>query len=82
MITSLVILFVVLVMFCVLFGIGFAITGFILSALFWALVKLPLSLICFSLGLACCCTLILIPLGVGLFKVGARLLLPGKMVFA
>lgn len=56
--------------------VGLAVTGAILSALFWVCVKLPASIIVMALGFALCCTLLLIPVGLKLFKFGIMLLLP------
>lgn len=74
--------FVSLLLLCVLFGIGFSITGLLIGTVFWVAVRLPLSIMCFAVGLVCCVTIILIPLGLLLFKLGIRLLLPGKLMFA
>lgn len=74
--------FVSLLLLCVLFGIGFSITGLLIGTVFWVAVRLPLSIMCFAVGLVCCVTIILIPLGILLFKLGIRLLLPGKLMFA
>lgn len=56
-----------------LFGLAFQLTGAILLALLWML-KLPLVLAMWVLGAACCCTIILIPVGLFLFKTGSILL--------
>ena len=53
-----------------LFWLGFTITGAFLKAFVWLLLILPITLIIWNLGLVCCCTIILIPLGVWLFKAG------------
>lgn len=47
---------------------AFHVCGFFLGALLWLVVKLPVAIILASLGLVCCVTIILIPLGMGLFK--------------
>ena len=57
-----------------LFWLGFHITGALLTALVWVVIKLPAALILFSLGLACCVTLLLIPVGMSLFRTGVRIL--------
>ncbi len=69
-----------LLVLTVLLGIGFAITGAILSACIWAFIKLPLGLICVFLGIALCCTILLIPLGLGMMKLGGSLMLPGGII--
>jgi len=72
MVTALILL-AVLVLF---FGVGFWITGALLSALIWVCIKLPVGIFLLVLGLAFCCTLILIPVGKVLVKTGFRLILP------
>lgn len=57
-----------LAMLTFLFWLGFHITGALLSATIWLFIKLPFALIIGLLGLACCITLLLIPLGVKCFK--------------
>jgi len=56
------------------FGLAFRLTGAVLLALFWML-KLPLVLVMWILGAVCCCTIILIPVGLLLFKTGSILLI-------
>ena len=56
---------------------GFKLTGAVLMAGVWLFVEVPLSLLALAIGLACCCTVILIPVGMWFFKVGLRLLIPG-----
>lgn len=58
-------------------GIGFKITGALLSACIWLFIVVPLAAVIWVLGIICCCTIILIPVGIGLFKAGFRLLVPG-----
>ena len=60
-----------------LLWIGFTITGGLLLTGFWLFIKVPLALILFFLAVIFCLTIILIPLGIVLFKVGLRLLIPG-----
>lgn len=48
---------------CVLFSIGFSITGAILSAILWLCVQLPVGLACIVFGIGMCCTILLIPFG-------------------
>ena len=59
-----------------LFWIGYKITGFFLKAFIWLIVLLPLTLILWAIGLVCCCTLILIPIGIKLFLTGLKVLIP------
>lgn len=68
---------VVLTVLSVLFGVGFFITGVLFTAFVWVFIKLPVGLIALALGLVMCCTIILIPLGIGLFKTGFKLIIPG-----
>lgn len=64
------------ILWCML-GIGFKLTGAIISACIWLFVAVPLSFVALGIGLVCCCTIILIPVGFWLFKVGIHLLIPG-----
>lgn len=66
-----------LLILTVLLGIGFKLTGALLAALFWLCIKLPIACFVLALAIIFCCTIILIPVGIGLFKVGVRLLMPG-----
>lgn len=67
------VILILFILFAVL-GAAFAITGTLLKALIWLCVSLPVSLILFALGLAFCCTILLIPVGIYLIKAGARVL--------
>ena len=51
-----------------LFWLGFHITGALLSAAISLFIKLPFALILGCLGLTCCITILLIPLGGKCFK--------------
>lgn len=53
---------------------GYHITGAILSAAIWLFIKLPFALILGGLGLACCITILLIPLGGKCFKFAIEIL--------
>ena len=61
----------------VLFGVAFKITGALLKACLWVLIFLPVGLLLLSLGIAFCCTIILIPVGIGIMKAGMRVIIPG-----
>ena len=61
-----------LLLLTILFGIAYKITGAILKACVWLLILLPIGLI-----LSGCCTIILIPVGIGIIKAGIRMILPG-----
>lgn len=78
MISALIVLFLVM-LFLVLFllSIGFRLTGALLGAVFWSVIEIPLAIVVMAIGLALCCTVILLPLGIGCLKTGARLLVPG-----
>ena len=62
--------------FCLLFWLGFKLTGALLSALFWIFVLLPCAIVLWMLGIACFCTILLIPVGVKLVACGAKVLFP------
>lgn len=57
-----------------LFWVGFHVTGALLAAAFWLLIKLPFALILGGLGLVFCVTILLIPLGVKCFKLAFEIL--------
>ena len=59
---------IVLAVLTLLFWLGFQITGALLSAAIWLFIKLPVALILGCLGLVCCITILLIPLGGKCFK--------------
>lgn len=60
-----------------LFWIGFKLTGAVLLALVWLFIKLPLGVLVLFAGVIICCTVILIPAGVKLIKIGFELIIPG-----
>ena len=70
-------LFVMLLLVMFLVGIGFKLTGALIGAVFWSLVEIPLGIVAMAIGLALCCTIILLPLGIGCMKAGVRLIVPG-----
>lgn len=65
---------ITLAVLTLLFWIGFHITGALLSAVIWLFVKLPLSIIMVCLGLVCCVTILLIPIGGKCFKFAGSIL--------
>ena len=73
MITMLIIIGIVVLLGAV-FGLTFSITGAVLTACFWML-KLPIVLVMWVIGAVCCCTILLIPLGLLLFKTGSAMLI-------
>ena len=56
--------------------IGFKITGALLAALIWLVIRLPLAILSWAFGIICCCTILLIPIGIWFFKAGGRLFMP------
>ena len=64
-----------LLLLTILFGIAYKITGAILKACVWLLILLPIGLS--GVGVIFCCTIILIPVGIGIIKAGIRMILPG-----
>ena len=56
--------------------IGCHITGALLGSVIWLFVLVPVSVILWTIALACCCTVLLIPLGIWLFKLGLKILIP------
>ena len=73
MITCIILLFVL----TLLFGIAFKLTGAVLKACLWLTIFLPIGLVLGCLGLVCCCTIIFIPVGIGLFKASFHVIIPG-----
>lgn len=65
---------VTLTVLFVMFWIGYHVTGALLSTAIWLFVKLPFAIIIACLGLMCCVTILLIPLGGKCFKVAGSIL--------
>lgn len=61
----------------ILFWMGFKITGAMLKALMWLFILVPLAVGIWGFALLCCCTLILIPIGIRLFMTGLRVITLG-----
>lgn len=57
-----------------LFWLIFHVTGALLSAAIWLFVKLPLAIILACLGLVCCVTILLIPIGGKCFRFAGSIL--------
>ena len=72
MITILIIIGIVVVLGAV-FGLAFSLTGALIGALFWML-KLPVVLVMWIVGAVLCSTIILIPVGLLLFRSGSIML--------
>lgn len=66
----------ILALLTFLLGLAFKLTGAVLKAVLWVFIFLPIALVLWALAVVCCCTLILIPVGVFLFKAGMELLIP------
>lgn len=60
-----------------LFWLGFKMTGAVLKACVWLFLLVPLALGIWGIALICCCTLLLIPIGIKLFGAGLRMIIPG-----
>ena len=60
---------------CLLFFVGYKISGAVFKILIWLCILLPISLCLWGLAIVCCCTLILIPIGIKLFRAGIALIL-------
>lgn len=65
----------VLAILSLFFGGAYIITGALLKAVIWLCVLVPITLFLWGIAILCCCTLILIPIGIKLFTVGCRVLL-------
>lgn len=70
----------ILFVLSLLLVISFKITGALFAILLWVVIKLPLAILMWVVGIVCCCTILLIPLGVGCFKSGLRLAVPGSVI--
>ena len=66
----------ILALLTFLLGLAFKLTGAVLKAVLWVFIFLPIALVLWAFAVVCCCTLILIPVGVFLFKAGMKLLIP------
>ncbi len=64
------------IVLCALLWVAFKLTGAILEACFWLLIQVPLALVFWILGIALCCTLLLIPVGKWSFRLGSRIIKP------
>ncbi|MBD5550266.1 MAG: hypothetical protein HDQ96_03690 [Lachnospiraceae bacterium] len=59
-----------------LLWLGFKMTGALLKACIWLFILVPLAIGIWGIALICCCTLILIPIGIRLFTAGMRVIIP------
>lgn len=62
-----------LVILCAVFWLGIKITGTLLSAFIWLIIKLPCMLVLWAIGFLCFCTIILFPVGIMLFRASTRI---------
>ncbi len=74
MVTVLVIF--VLMIVCMALAFCFRLTGGVLKLVLKLIFCIPCALICAAVGVALCCTLLLIPLGLACFKLAGTLLNP------
>lgn len=76
-------LFMILLLFLVLgiCSLCFHLAGGILKLVFKILICLPCALLCAVVGIIMCCTLVLIPLGMGCFRLAGNLLFPFRRCF-
>lgn len=63
-----------LTIFCILLGVGFTITGAIVSALLWLCVQLPVGIICVVIGFVFCVTILFFPVGKFFCKLGVNIM--------
>ncbi|MBQ4564102.1 MAG: hypothetical protein IJA58_06455 [Lachnospiraceae bacterium] len=66
-----------LAVLCLMLWIGYKLTGALLVACFWLFIEVPVTLFLWALALVCFCTLLLIPVGIWLVKLGLRIVVPG-----
>ena len=64
----------ILALLMILCWTGIHITGLLLSAIIWIAFKLPLAIIVLGTGVACCLTLLLIPVGIRCFGLVGKIL--------
>lgn len=64
----------VLLMTLALAYIGYKDVAALIAILFWVMVKLPIAMLCFSLGIIFCASLVFIPFGERCFKMVKELL--------
>ena len=63
-----------LTLLCGLFSLAYHLTGALLAALVWLCLRLPLAMIVALIGILCCMTLLLIPVGLKLLRAAGRIL--------
>lgn len=66
-----------IVILTVFLWLGFKLTGAVLKACIWLFLLIPFAFLIWGIALLCCCTLILIPVGIKLFATGMRVIIPG-----
>lgn len=75
---TVVLILIILILFAVL-GLCFEIIGDLLKIVLKVVICVPCALVLAVAGLVFCCTLILIPVGIGCFKLAGKLLNPFKL---
>lgn len=60
----------------VILWIGYKITGALFTAFVWLFIKVPCAIILGVFGVTLCITILLIPVGIGCFKLALKLLIP------
>ncbi len=63
---------IALLILCGMFWLGFKLTGAMLSVALWLLIRLPLAIFLFGMGIVFCVTIIFIPLGLGCLRAAGR----------
>ena len=64
-----------------IFSLFFRLAGGILKLALKLIICLPCALLCAIVGIIMCCTLVLIPLGIGCFRLAAGLMNPFRACF-
>lgn len=77
---TLITVFTLLIVLCV-FSLCFHLVGGVLKLALKLIICLPCALLCAVVGAVLCCTFILIPLGIGCFKLAGCLLNPFHACF-
>lgn len=75
---TLIVILTILITFLIV-GFCFHLAGSILKLAFKLLICLPCAILCAVVGVIFCCTLLLIPVGLGCFKLAGFLLRPSRL---
>lgn len=68
------VLVICLAVLTVLFWVGYHITGALLAAVVWLFIRLPFAIIAGCLGVVCCASILLIPLGLWFFRGAGKII--------